>query len=247
MAGSGVRSTIVKRSETVSHKNETGWHDLVVFSPVTAWNRVFMSGTKRLAGVVEEDDRDGSTIEAGSTVLLLASCSEAPGREACRDLLTVSPTTRLNVLYVAFTNAGRNHLEWLTTEASLSPDRVTMIDAAPGPPRPPSVDHDGLVVDPVGSPGNLTKIGVAISEHCKEFEGGGTTVVCLRSLTALLQYIDLETAYRFLNAIANQLATVGAIGHCHLEPDAHSTKEINALRTLFDAAVDPDSPDGAVR
>lgn len=180
----------MKRSETVSHKNETGWHDLVVFSPVTAWNRVFMSGTKRLAGVVEEDDRDGSTIEAGSTVLLLASCSEAPGREACRDLLTVSPTTRLNVLYVAFTNAGRNHLEWLTTEASLSPDRVTMIDAAPGPPRPPSVDHDGLVVDPVGSPGNLTKIGVAISEHCKEFEGGGTTVVCLRSLTALLQYIE---------------------------------------------------------
>lgn len=203
-----------------------------------------MSGTMRLHGFAgTEEGLEQAALDSGSTVLLLSSCLDPAGREACRELLTVRPSARLNVIYVAFTRAGKHHLDWWT-DAAVEPQRVAVIDAAPVPSRSAPIESDCAVYDRIGSPGNLTKIGVAISEHCKEFEGEGTTVVCLRSLTALLQYIELDRAYRFLNAIANQLASIGAIGHCHINPNAHSRQELNALRTVFDATVSIDRPDG---
>lgn len=196
-----------------------------------------MSGTKRLMGAATDGLSGADELTRGSTVLLLASCLEHQGQEACRDLLTVDTADRLNVIYLTFTRAGKSNLNWRETDSHSTPDQVVVIDATPGPKRTPAVSIDGVETERVGSPGNLTKIGVAVSKHCKEFEGDGTTVVCLRSLTALLQYVDFNTAYRFLNAVANQLASVGAIGHCHIDPDAHSTQELGGLRTLFDAVV----------
>lgn len=237
-ANRGSDHTPLKRSETVASTRGTWRYELEVFSRQTVLVKVFMSGTKRLSGPVREGDEwDQSSLDTGSSVLLLASCMEVSGREACRDLLTIGPTGQLNVLYVVLIRTGKYDLDWWTEAAPPSPDRMAVIDASPGPSGPTPVEGDGIVVESIGSPGNLTKIGVAISDHCTEFEGDGTTVVCLRSVTALLHYVDLDTAYRFLNAFVHQLASVGAIGHCHLQPDAHSPQQINTLRTLFDATI----------
>lgn len=237
-AHGGSDHTPMKRSETVTLPRGTWRHELEVFSPRTVLVRLFMSGTKRLSGPVRGGDEwDQSSLDTGSSVLLLASCMDVSAREACRDLLTIGPSSRLNVLYVVLIRTGKYDLDWWTEAAPPTPNRMAVVEAAPGPSHPTPVEGDGIVVESIGSPGNLTKIGVAISDHLTEYEGDGTTVVCLRSVTALLHYVDLDTAYRFLNAFVHQLASVDAIGHCHLQPDAHSPQQINTLRTLFDATI----------
>ena len=50
----------------------------------------------------------------------------------------------------------------------------------------------------------------------------------------MLQYVPLETAYRFLNWLTDQVRSDEATAHCHIDPSAHDERTISRLSTLFD-------------
>lgn len=101
------------------------------------------------------------------------------------------------------------------------------------------------VVETNESPDDLTGIGITLSEYLSSWGGeGGDLVVCFDSLTALLQYVSLKRAYRFLHVLTGRAAAVGARSHYHLDPSAHDDRTVATLTSLFDAVVDES---GAVR
>jgi hypothetical protein len=63
-------------------------------------------------------------------------------------------------------------------------------------------------------------------------------VVCFDSLTAMLQYVDVETAYEFLHAITGQLYAADARAHFHIDPTAHDRTTVDSIASLFDAVVE---------
>lgn len=71
-------------------------------------------------------------------------------------------------------------------------------------------------------------------------------VVSIESLTAFLDSVDEETAFRYLNLLIHQLRTTGAIGYFHIDPNAHSRRTIDTISVLFDSDVDC-HPDGRDR
>lgn len=173
-----------------------------------------------------------------SNVLLLGPSLHGSSRCVGHD----SDVTRSStVLYILFTRSHANQVERWVTTADAIPETV-IIDAIPNAGRMDAFDLETVTLESVSSPSNLTEIGVALNRHLPETDDE-RLVVCVRSLTAMLQYVDLQQAYRFLNTMANQLASVDARAHYHLDPGAHDDKVVTTLSSLFDSVYDLDEPD----
>lgn len=69
-------------------------------------------------------------------------------------------------------------------------------------------------------------------------------VVCIDSLTPLIQYTNPKRTYRFFHTLLNRLRSINALVHAHIDPDAHDTTALAMVESLFDATLAP-TPDDA--
>lgn len=96
------------------------------------------------------------------------------------------------------------------------------------------------------SPTDLTAIGVQSNEFVTRWrDRGEPIVVCFDSITGLLQYADLDLAYRFLHVFTGRLHHAGARGVYHMTPEAHDETTLGTIRQLFDVIVERDPDSGA--
>jgi hypothetical protein len=168
---------------------------------------------------------------AGATAVLVRS----PGLHEERDPVCAtlsmggSPDAAVAVTY----RSGAD--EWLDRVQGHrgNPAAVHVIAVGDGTPTEStaSVDH-------VESPGNLTGLEIAVNRVLDTFEGDQRATLCFDSVTAFLQYVDLEDAYRYLHALIERLWAAGVVGHFHVDPGAHDEETLNSLTGLFDAVVD---------
>ena len=87
----------------------------------------------------------------------------------------------------------------------------------------------------VDSPGNLTDLGVTLTTLLDAHdEYDPRTILCLQSLTVLLQYAPLEDVYQFLHTLVGHLHRVDATGHFHLHEKAHDERTVASLRPPVD-------------
>lgn len=100
----------------------------------------------------------------------------------------------------------------------------------------------------VSSPADLTDLGISVNAFLSEWAGDGNrTVVCFHSVTTLLQYVDLQRAFRFFHLIAGRVREVDGLAHYHVDPSAHDDRTVNTLTTLFDGVAEWDGADWRVR
>jgi len=189
----------------------------------------------------------GETGDA-SNVLLLAPSMGEEGDEGCSRLLTVEPEESKDVLSITLTESPDDRLAVWRRHASGRPARTGFVNVG-DPTRSVSADSGGsielpgrdMTIETVSSPADLTGIGIKVSSFLSEWaEDGNSIVVCFHSLTTLLQYIDLQEAFRFLHVLTGRLEAVDAVAHYHMDPDAHDEREVNTLKALFDAVVEVD-------
>ena len=86
----------------------------------------------------------------------------------------------------------------------------------------------------VESPTDLTGLSIKASTYLED-HGDADTLVSFDSLTMLLQYVELQRAFRFLHVLAKRVQTVDAVAHYHMDPKAHDDREMATLSSLFDA------------
>ncbi len=170
--------------------------------------------------------------------MLVLSPTGGDDGDTCIDLLSPSDPASTNLLFVSFTGRPQDRLgRWIARAGGrpASSHLVASRDVAerldPDGPRPDDVDH-------VGSPNDLTGLSIRVSEVLNEWDGSeARSAVCFDSVTALLQYVDVRTAYEFLHVLTGRLYAFGATGHFHLDPDAHDATTVAQMQTLFDAVV----------
>ncbi|MFP4188986.1 MAG: hypothetical protein ACLFR5_06230 [Halobacteriales archaeon] len=88
----------------------------------------------------------------------------------------------------------------------------------------------------VNSPGDLTGLSMRIGEVLSELHEDDVYLY-FDDVTSLLQYTDLNTAYRFLNVLTGRIDAADAVGYFAVTPDAHDERTLNTLRNLFDETV----------
>ncbi|WP_199174746.1 DUF7504 family protein [Halegenticoccus soli] len=183
-----------------------------------------------------------------SSVLLLAPSLFDAENDVCIDLLRPGDAAEENVLWVSYTRSPDAQLRRWRARAGAPPANLgvvsvgetvrstgavageTRADARRGAPGP---------IEAVANPNDLTGLGIAINEYLHGWEhNGNRTVVCFDSLTAMLQYVELETAYEFLHILAGRLYAADAVAHFHMDPGAHDTRAVESVASLCDAVVD---------
>lgn len=177
-----------------------------------------------------------------TNILLVAPSMEASTTETCVDLLTVPDPADTNVLYVTYTDAPDSVLARWTDSVETLPASVRVIPVSSV--AAPTASSGRVAVDPVSEPGNLTDLGVAITDAFEAWAPSDRrTVLCFRSLTALLQYVDRRPAYRFLHTVTRHVQESGSLAHFHMEPNAHDEETVTTFTTLFDGVLDLDAED----
>lgn len=178
----------------------------------------------------------GDHVARGEATLV---CSSALGGadEVCERAL--APTGGEPVLWVSYTRSPSECFDQLP---DVPAERKAIVDVGGQPGSPSSGTR--RTATPAGSvtvaePGDLTGLGIAITDG---LEPG--VRVCFDSVTAMLQYVETERAYTFLNSLLGHLWRADATAHFHLDPAAHDDRTVAAVTSLFDARVEAD---GTVR
>lgn len=179
-----------------------------------------------------------------TTVLLGAPSMTGGADDACVDLLSQAVPEETSVLWVSFTKPPSDCLAQWRDRHDRDPGQFGVIvvgetvGAGSGEINPQAIQQ-------VSNPSDLTGIGITVGEFISGRDED--IAVCFDSLTALLQYVDLETAYEFLHALTGQLYSAGAVSHFHIDPSAHDQRTVDTLLSLFDAEVELGDGEPTVR
>ncbi|MFB6117999.1 MAG: DICT sensory domain-containing protein [Halosegnis sp.] len=126
------------------------------------------------------------------------------------------------------------------TETDDAISRLGVVDATGQSPDSAADDN----VESVGSPADLTGIGIAFQRLFERLGAGtGTPRVVVDSLSTLIVYSDVERVYRFTNTLTNLLDQVDAGGRFLMQPDAGSN-HVDQLEALFEGRIDVRDHDG---
>lgn len=175
-----------------------------------------------------------------SNVLLLSESLDPTARETGFDLLTPTETGEQRVLAISYLDTPADWLDrWRDRVGPLPADvRLVMVGetaAGDGDWRSSATEHVQVTR---ASPTDLTGVGIAVSDTLSTWgQSDDPVVVCVDSVTTMLQYAPLPTVFRFLHTICRRFASVGALAHFHLDPAAHDDQTVARLTHLFDALV----------
>lgn len=143
------------------------------------------------------------------------------------------------------TDRGAARVAEAFADATPSPERLAIVDATGQEVSAGSVPHP---VESVGSPGDLTGIGIAITELLERLHDDGAERyrVVFDSLSSLLVYADFERVYRFVHTLTNRVDQIDGTSLFLLNSDTDSD-QIQKLESLFDGFVELAERDGETR
>lgn len=182
----------------------------------------------------------------GVNLLLL---STGPDRAATRDCLShlSNGDAVLDVVHITYTRSVADVMDsWadsdFETPGHLHVVRVQERMVAGGDDAVP--DADGVTVS-VANPNDLTGLAMRLQDVINTIERSDReAAVCFESVTALLQYTDDQSAFKFLHMLTGQLRDVDARAHFHLNPEAYGDQVVGRMQSVFDDAVSLDEAVG---
>lgn len=158
----------------------------------------------------------------GGAALVLAPGVSTAGERVCRDHVADADAA----LAVSL---RQQPADWLAARDDVGPTWFVSTDQHPDSVRG------------VTDPGDLTGIGIAVSEFLDDLPSSADPVVCVDSLTTLLQYSSPERTFRFLQVLFGRVLAADGAVHCHADPAAHDDAVLDQLRDLFDDVVRVDA------
>lgn len=181
-----------------------------------------------------------SSVGAGTNLLLAG-----PPLEGARELLLRLLLGDDGVLIITADTSARKVLEaYETVGGRVDRGRVRVVSC-----RQERDDDLGDVVASVGSPGDLTGIGIEYSGQYEQVYARGydTVRTGIYTLTPLLVYSeDVRPVFRFINTVTSRIRTADGLGVCAIDPSAHDEQVINSVAQPFDARIDVREVDGTI-
>lgn len=185
---------------------------------------------------------DDPTARNGPRNVLLLAPAMSDDERACLSLSAGRAPERTDFLAVLYTRGPDDALTSWRSHVGELPDRLRIVSVG-GERRASTArgladERPGVGVDVVDEPRDLTGLAMRISGRLSEWDGEGSDVrLCFDSLTALVQYAELERAFRFLHMLTSRLNQMGAVAHFHLDPGAVDDRTGRTLAQLFDETV----------
>lgn len=186
------------------------------------------------------EDFDGSSAVAdASDVLVVTPALDDAHDELCCDVLQAGETTPDQVVGVTIADSPEGkHSSWradVGTSPSYAFVSVNGASRSAAAQAGTAGELDRPAVEHVDAVTPADRFGMTIVE---QIESSGETAVCFDSITDLLEYVDRETAFKFLHALSSRVQAEDAQVHFHLDGAAHGEETITMFSTLFDVVVE---------
>jgi hypothetical protein len=186
------------------------------------------------------DTSDRRRLEQSSNVLLLAPLTPTGNRTCLELLASTTPPDQANVAAVTYTpppetwiSDWKAHIDELPAELAFIHANTVETEDEGTSGVPPGVSVSRV------DPNQPMDIIAPLSERLTRWKGNGNrTLVSVQTLTILLEYVDFDTAFRYLHILTHRVQAADAIGFYHMDPDIHDEETINTLKSLFDAVVE---------
>lgn len=200
-----------------------------------------MSGADRHAGAADEVPEaytfDGIPIDpvARGTSLMVTGPSLDGLRELLLELL-VTGGQEGTLLVAADVGATAARDAFGAAGGDCSAGALRIVDCSP--------DEGGVsdeYVHQIASPGDLTGIGMELSDHYEGFYADGRQHVRtgIFTLAPLLVYAeDVRSVFRFVHTVAGRVRSADGLCVCALDPSAQDDRTVNSLAHVFDGKID---------
>lgn len=94
-------------------------------------------------------------------------------------------------------------------------------------------------LDAVRNPADLTGLGIQTSKYLERWVDTDHSIIpYFDSLTSLLQFVDLNKAYRFLHVLSGRVKSVDGHAYYRIDPDAHESQTVATIQNVMDDAID---------
>ncbi len=187
------------------------------------------------------------TVPEATNTLLLVPGVGTQSRELFLDILTRSPPAKTHVLVVTYTDRPRTWVQAWNDHAGEPPASGGIVAVGQAEEE---LEDESWRVATVSNHGDLTGTGIELSEMLSQMATrvgeDEQIVMCFDSITMLLQYADLQRAFRFLHVVTGRVRNVDARAYYHMNPGAHDTQAKATLSGLFDALVERKDDDWTV-
>jgi hypothetical protein len=181
--------------------------------------------------------------DPGTNVLVLADALGDAKRECCGNLLGVDAPENLDVLRISYSrDADELVEEWRQAYGEL-PARTGIVrvgDQASLTGRDPDAADLDRVAVTTANPNDVTGLGMRLNNYLSDHDTDLQLVVCFDSLTQMLQFTDVQSAFKFVHMFTGQLREVDAIAHFHMDPSAHDPQTVSRLKPAFDEGLQVD-------
>jgi KaiC/GvpD/RAD55 family RecA-like ATPase len=125
---------------------------------------------------------------------------------------------------------------------------VGVIDCRAESNREEEETEAGAYVHHVGSPSDLTGIGIGITKSFERLHESGLDRgrVALTSLSTMLTYTDQQTVFKFCHVLSSRLDNAGFLGLFTMDSSAHDEQTLQVVKQAFDGMIEI-REDGGVR
>lgn len=202
------------------------------------------AATADSSGTSQFDDPALEGLADASDVLFEASRRESGSEaDACQPFFSMNPLSEQNVLLISLRQSAEDRRQAFLSGADGEPANMAIIsssdkDRQQQTGRHGDVGTSGMTVQVVDDPGDLTRLGITISNVLRSWQDNEhQTLVCFDSVSTLLQYAELQRVFRFIHVLQGRLGNIGARTHYHLNPEAHDSQTEATMRSLFDGVI----------
>jgi KaiC/GvpD/RAD55 family RecA-like ATPase len=209
-----------------------------------------------MAGTAEESYDLGSVLDVGvdrlsavrpGTALLISGPAMTGKDELLEAFLSDGLERAEAALGVTTGGPAEQFIDGLRSRtAGFEGRAVSVIDCrADGSRESQELEH-GAQVHRVTDPGDLTGVGVSVTEALDRLGVGGYDRgrFGLTSLSTMLTYTDEKTVFKFCHVLSSRLDAAGYVGLFTIDESAHEQRTLQVLKQTFDGQVQLREVDG---
>jgi KaiC/GvpD/RAD55 family RecA-like ATPase len=131
-------------------------------------------------------------------------------------------------------------------EPDADPRTIAAIDARGEGASGADETDAGAYIYRVGDPGDLTGMGIGITQSFERLDEYGVdqTRLGLSSLSTLLTYTDTQTVFKFCHVLSSRVDTAGYLSAFAIDESAHEEQTLQIVKQPFDGMIEVRERDG---
>jgi len=187
-----------------------------------------------------------SELEPG-TSLLIAGPAMSGKQDIALNLLAAGLDGTNGLLIVTTNDSASACIDELEARAtSFDRDRVGVVDCSGSSQQQAIRD---IATQRISSPGDLTGISIGTAKLMQQFTSQDISSVRhgLVSISTLLQYLELDTVFKFLHIYTTRISDTQGLGIFTVDNASHDPQTINTVTNEFDGMIELRETDAGER